>query len=703
MGIEDALRKADGSASNWDSIKELSKLEKFDSDAYKKNMQKRRHFKVRFGRGAENGTKTTTSEGAKVEPVSTEENPKSSIENPADSSEDELKDDDYETEVNLNEEYYGFDEGHQEGELDHQTSTLEYQILHYPLKPRDKKELMKKLPDVNRERVDFVDKYIDIFQECPSSGRSFSQAEAFAIFKDYKEYIADLDPDQVPNSKIGVLLELETMLEEKMEAAKAAGDEKAYKSCEKAFLMISDLETAEAAEEYYNMGNASQDRGSVIAMNAYIKNLIDREGYCGTQEMRNRKPPIEGGALRLERNLKVLDLLKPRRMAPGEMTTDGRVSTEEEPITADYPIADLARELDRTDFSADDWRFIEQFSHRGKELHNYVDSLNVAKKDRRNREEFKKRAGEYDKTIKWLRSETPTEELPEQVQEMLKREKLTDREIAGRFYQAETSLRKRVELLRGDGDLPEAIQQALDASGQGRSEYADTLEAKANELHQKALDAYNGRITDEQREAANKVPIRREELARRQEKSRDTLLRSAKIADTQYRAVKNMIKRTPEDFARQVLLSEIEGLPKVPANVQEYLFRNYGKNITALKVMTGDPSSKTFYADRLIQLRKTVRKDAVYYGKYAKYIESKYGDDAAYDVETGTTEIKPSQSVRKEERFINEEVLPALDQLITKIGGEVPYDDAEKEARASAEAESAEEEEVEDNGERIAA
>ena len=703
MGIEDALRKVDGSASNWDSIKDLSKLEKFDSDAYKKKIQKRRHFKVRFGRGGEKGTKNTEQGDStpKVEPapeVATSENPETTTENP-----DVTEEDDYESEINLSEDYYGFDEGHQEGELDHQTSTLEYQILHYPLRPKDKMDLLKQLPDDNRERVDFVDKYIDLFQECPSSGRSFSQAEAFAIFKDYKEHVSGLDPDQVPSSKMGVLLELETMLEDKMTAAKAEGDEKAYKSCEKAFLMISDLETSEAVEEYYSIGEASQDRGSVIAMRSYIKNLIDKEGYCGTQEMRDHKPPIEGGALRLERNFKILELLRPHMMSPGETTEDGRVSTEEEPILTDYPIADLAREIDRTDFSAEDWRFIEQFSHRGKELHNFINALNEAKKDRRNRDEYSRRASEYGKSIEWLRSDTPIEELPEQVQEMLKREKLTNREIAGRFYQAETSTRKRIELLRGDGDLPEAIQQALDASGQSRSEYANSLEAKASELHQKALDAYNGNITDEQREAANKIPIRREELALRQEHTRDVLLKSAKIAESQFRAVKKMLMRKPEDFARQVLLAEVDGMPQVSKDAQEYLFRNYGQNITALKVMSGDPSSKTFYADRLIQLRKTVRKDAAYYGKYARFQESKFGVNIGFDLKTGTTEKDPSQAMRKEESFINETVLPALDQIITRIGGEVPYDDEEKEARASAEEEPAEEEEAIDDGELIAA
>ena len=653
MGIEARLRRIDGSGSNWDSVEDLSRRETFNSNMYKKTPQKS-HFKVRFGRGA----KSESAERG-----------------------DPIKEDGYDSETNLGEDNYGFDEGHQEGELDHQSSTLEYQILHYSLGPRDKRELIAKLPDENRERVDFVDKYIDIFQDCPSSGRSFSQAEAFALFKDYKEHISNFEPDQIPSSKMGVLLELETMLEEKMEAAKTAGDEKLYQSCEKAFLMVSDLETSEAIEEYYNIAEASQDHGSVIAMRSYIKGLLDREGYCGTEDMRKHKPPIEGGALRLEKNLRILELLRPRTMSPGETTDDGRISTEEDPILADYPIADLAREIERTDFSAEDWRFIEQFSHRGKELHNYIDAFNIAKKDRRNSEEYRKRADEYDKTIEGLRSDEPDEKLPPQVQEMLKREKLTNREIAGRFYEAETSTRIRVEMLRSDGDLPEMIQQALDASGQSRSEYADALETKASELHQKAVDAYNGNITDEQREAANRLPIRREELARRQEHSRDALLNSAKVADAQFRAVKMMMKRKPEDFARQVLLSEIKGMPQVPTDVQEYLFRNYGKNTTALKVMTGKPSSKTFYVDRLIQLRKTVRKDAVYYGKYAHYQESKYGIAVGYDVETGTVEEEPSYAMRKDESFINEEVLPALDRIIEKIGGEVPLDNEERKAR----------------------
>lgn len=705
MGIEDVLRKAEGSDSNWDSIMELEKQGKFDSDAYKKKMQKRRHFKVRFGRsskenikGAEQGQGETA---PKVEPTpesTATENPEATAENT-----DVTEEDDYESETTLSEEYYGFDEGHQEGELDYQTSTLEYQILHYPMKPKDKIDLMRQLPDSNRERVDFVDKYIDLFQECPSSGRSFSQAEAFAIFRDYKEYASSLKPEEVPSSKMGVLLELETMLEKKMADAKEAGDEKTYKSCEKAFYMISDLETSEAVEEYYSLGEASQDRGSALAMRSYIKGIIDREGYAGTKEMRDHKPPIEGGALRLERNFKILEMLQPHYMQPGETTDDGRVSTEEDPILADYPIADLVRDLERTDFTAEDWRFIEQFSHRGKEFHDYVNAINEAKKDRRNREDYRKRAESYDRTIKWLRSDTPTEELPEQVQEMLKREKLTNQQIAGRFYEAETSTRARIKMLRGDGDLPEVIQQALDASGQSRSEYADSLEAKADELHQKALDAYRGKMTKEQREAADKVPIRREELARRQEESRDALLASARVSDAQYRAVKKMLERTPEKFAQQVLLSEIEGMPQVPEDVQEYLFRNYGKDTTALKVMTGKPGSKSFYVDRLRQLRRTVRKDAVRYGKTAKYQESRFGKDLGLDYATGAVEKEPSRALREEESFINEKVLPALDQIITKIGGEIPYDEEERKAQGVAEEEPAEEEEATNDGERIAA
>ena len=696
MGIENTLRKIDGTDSHWNSVQEVAKLETFNSDTGEKKPRKRSPLKWPFGRRGEKKTKGTAEQGDLT--PKKESAPEATVDNP-----DVTEDEDFESEVILNKENYGFDEGHQEGELDYQTSTLEYQILHYSLRPEDRKDLMEQLPDDNRERVDFVDKYINLFQECPSSGRSFSQAEAFALFRDYKEHISDLSPDQVPSSKVGVLLELEAMLEEKMKATKAAGDEEAYKSCEKAFLMISDLETSEAIEEYYNIAKTNQDRGSAIAMRSYIKNLIDREGYCGTAKMRNHKPPIEGGALRLERNLKILELLQPRTMSPGETTEDGRTSTEENPILADYPIADLAREINRTDFSTEDWYFIEQFSHRGKELHDYIRAFNEAKKDLENRNDYRKRTSEYDKSIQWLRSDTPTEKLPTQIQEMLKREKLTNREIAGRFYEAETSTRKRIEMLRGDGELPEVVQRALDASGQGRSEYINTLEAKANELHQKAMDAYNGNITDEQREKANKIPIRREELARRQEHSRDALLKSAKIANNQYRAVKTMVKRTPEDFARQVLLSEIKDMPQVPKDAQEYLFRNYGKSMTALKVLSGNPSSKTFYTDRLIQLRKAVRADAVYYGKIARSQESKYGTSIAFDYETGTAEEDLSSAMRKEESLINEKILPALDRIIARIGGKVPYDDEEKEAKKSAIQESDKDDEVTSDGERVAA
>ena len=696
MGIENTLRKIDGTDSHWDSVQEVAKLKTFNSDTDKKIPRKRSPFKWPFGRRGEKKTKGTAEQGDLT--PKKESAPEATVDNP-----DVTEDEDFESEVILNKENYGFDEGHQEGELDYQTSTLEYQILHYALRPKDKKDLMEQLPDDNRERVDFVDKYINLFQECPSSGRSFSQAEAFALFRDYKEHISDLSPDQVPSSKVGVLLELEAMLEEKMEAAKAAGDEEAYKSCEKAFLMISDLETSEAIEDYYDIAKTNQDRGSAIAMRSYIKNLIDREGYCGTAKMRNHKPPIEGGALRLERNLKILELLQPRTMSPGETTEDGRTSTEENPILADYPIADLASEIDRTDFSTEDWHFIEQFSYRGKELHDYIRAFYEAKKDLKNRDDYRKRASEYSKSIQWLRSDTPTEKLPAQIQEMLKREKLTNREIAGRFYEAETSTRKRIEMLRGDGELPEVIQRALDASGQSRPEYANTLEVKANELHQKAMDAYNGNITDEQREKANKIPIRREELAHRQERSRDALLESAVVADNQYRAVKTMVKRTPEDFARQVLLSEVENMPQVPKDAQAYLFRNYGKSMTALKVLSGNPSSKSFYTDRLIQLRKTVRADAVYYGKIARSQESKYGTSIAFDYETGTSEENPSSAMRKEESLINEKILPALDRIIARIGGEVPYDDEEKEAKKSAKQESDKDDEVTSDGERVAA
>ena len=573
------------------------------------------------------------------------------------------KQDDLEADTS-EEEALDLDSGEQESELDHQTATLEYKLLYYKIDAKTKKEMLDSLPEKNRERVRFVEQYIDILNTCPSSGRALTRKEAFDIYEDYQAHIADMAPEDRPMSKIGVLCEIEDMLEEKKKTALESGNTELADSYGYKLMMISDQETLANVKEYYALCNDSRTSGSYFEMVSYIKNKIEQEGYSGTLEMRNHKPPILGGALRIERNLKLMDMLN--EDVEGGSDSNARRKSLLKIMQSKEAGGGLSRE---------DWRFLEQFSERGKELHNYVNALDRARIDRKNRDEYEDSYKQRMEIAGLLRERTPTEDLPDQIIEMLLKERPNEAQIAERFYAMEASHRARVKILRGDGELPPAIQKRLERTGLSREEYADQLEAEADEMRKKGDAADRGEFTDEQREIMKKLMITRKELAERHENTGLALHESALKANREYQAIKHALERTPDDYMNEVLCVNREGAPEIPQDVREYVYRNYGNSISALAVTSPDYGKSTFPVSRLARLCKLIKKSQEKLDKSANWHDRAYGDEAHFDFDSSVYIQGETNYYREESTFIGEKVLPALEAMVKFLGGTLPYED----------------------------
>lgn len=451
---------------------------------------------------------------------------------------------------------------------------IEHDLLYYEY--RNKKasaEMMSQLSPERQDRIKFIKRNLDLFRDCPSVGRTMQPKEAIDIYNDYQARIENLPDDRpVPQTRDEILQEMETMLEEQIQAAEDSGDEEARVTAGTRYDMILDLEAIASIPEYRKYGEQLPIFGSRKEFNDYIRDKILQEGYAGTQKMNAAERPIIGGAKSVEKVFKAIELLS------------GDQSAEE---------IWKALEADENQ-GAVDWDAIEAFSPRGHELHTYVANMEVAREAEREAAEKAPRKeaqaqGRRD-IAEALVSDAPLAELPEEARRVvIERKYLT---VAARLHEMANSERAKAEMLRGRGPIDEQLQAELKAGGWTRLAYAAYLKRHAEELDQKGTDVDTRQNLDDRRiSIIMRQPVSRAEIADEFRQSADRLEGEAQKYRRRPQEFSEMFARSRDDFARDILMVGQEGIPSLPKEVEDYLCRNYQFNISVNSPLGNEPGS----------------------------------------------------------------------------------------------------------------
>ena len=394
-----------------------------------------------------------------------------------------------------------------------------------------RRRLMESLPEDRRERIHFVENNIDISNPCPSTGMAISQSEAFMLYNDYRDYEARLNPDDRSTGKVAVLCDIEDMLNEKISIASKTGDSELVDSYGRLLAMISDQEALASKSIYYTLGEECRTKGSRIDMVAYIKGVIEIEGYSGTKQMHEANPDSVGGVLRLEYNLKLMDKL----LENSREGADG--------VIKDEPIKLVAETIKNEDLSKIDWNFLMQFSSRGVELFNYATLFRNAESHIRRAESFKEKADKH-----------PNE----------------------------------------------------------------------------------------------------------------TLLEYAKREKQAFDDIKAILKRTPDDFAKDILHVGQEGVPEIPQDVQDYLFRNYGYDGEVL-LSNGDATISP-----LAKIYMKLIANQMIIANWAKRYKSAYPNNFFIDLNDYRYIEDENNSYQVEADYIGSRILPVLEATMRALGDTIP-------------------------------
>ena len=452
-------------------------------------------------------------------------------------------------------------------------NAIEKNLLYYDFSNKNAiSEMMAQLPREKQERVKFIKGNLDLFQDCPSVGRTMMPSEAIAIYDDYREYIEDMPDDERPKDRLGVLGAMSAMLEGQLEAAEASGDEEARVTAGRHYDMILDLEAVASIPEYRKYAQDITIFGSRREFNAYIRDKILREGYAGTQAMNAAEHPVLGGAQSVEKVFKALDLLN-----------------------SDKPIEEIWSTLEADENEgAIDWDPIEAFSLRGHELHTYVS--NKAESQRAEAEAETKaaqkeaRANDKRRIAEALSSDTPTSELPEDIKQIIVEKKYLL--VADRLHGIARSDRAKVERLRAKGPLDADLRAELAQKGFSRLAYAAYLKRHAEEMDQKGLDVDMRRNLDDRRIGMiMRQTVSRADLAEEYLASANTLDREAQKYRRRPQEFSEMFGRSEDDFASEVLMAGQEGFPSYSEEVEDYLRRNFRFSIAANYPIGNQPGS----------------------------------------------------------------------------------------------------------------
>lgn len=547
-------------------------------------------------------------------------------------------------------------------------SYIEYQLLHLAWDTKSFNDTLKLLPEEKQERVKFVNRNMDITEFCPSTGRRFGTKEAFALYEDYKKYLDDIGEENPPRNRTDILLKMQEMLQYRMREAQEKGDNEQVEMCQNAYYMLRDNEAMASKYEYCGFARSIITRGSMTEFQEYVSGKIDREGGNGTSEMIERGDI--GGAAVIERTCVVLKMLTSHELSAGQKSIDGRTSTEEEPVTAERSIADIAMDIHAEgNINAIDWDAVIKFSSRGRELYNYYQTLSMALNNKKLIARERRLARGHERAINLLRSDTPVEELPADIKKMLELERPTEAQVAAGYRKEEALCRERASALSGEGELSPELQDLLNQSNKSREELAADYAAQAEEKANQAAHIEAGHLTSEEHKQVVSRPITREELAdlharslRGQEKS---IARYNKNMDI----LEELFKRDRGSFEQEVLRGGVDAVPKFPEDVADFLYREYGKDNETLLAFDVQESGKEaqFAAKRLMSIYKQLEKRLDSLKRYSNYIVNRYGYEAAINLDFPITELLPSHDYDTEASYLEEQVMPAVKEAIMSI------------------------------------
>lgn len=546
-------------------------------------------------------------------------------------------------------------------EAEEQFYDMQYLEL-YESSSRLREKMLKQIPEERRERVKFVDRYVDIFQYCASEGQRMSQTEAYQLYEDYSNHIEQMSEDERPHTRVGVLGEMGHMLHDQIEEAQQDGDEATVRMYQSRFNMVQDLEAAAEIPSYYEQIQNMNIFGSKMLLRRYIRDKIEQEGSRGTKRMRESEPPYVGGALSVEATLGVL-----------------------ESIDSDAPMSEIWANLNLNDYEGNiDWSAIEQFGSRGKELHDYYMNLSAAAEKKNQRNEYDENTRKFKESADLLRSDTPIEELPEYLQEAIEDEKIS--QIAEKLRATLEADRKKIADLRGEGELDSQLQSELSEKGLTRGGYATFLEERLKKREERYNRIVNHDASEGQRAIIDSYQISREDLAARYDRYAQLYSESAAACRQDFRQFREMFNRTKGDFADRILLDGEEGIPECSQDVIDYLYTNYHYDGSANGIGFGE--SPSLCVVRLKHIMGEVEKRSKWLSRTARYTEKNFGSliDVEDDIRNlpgitedvsdsfilfGTGEWIPSQPYEDGAKFLDEEVIPSLQAIIDAINSKI--------------------------------
>lgn len=211
------------------------------------------------------------------------------------------------------------------------------------------------------EETAFVEKYFNTTVPCPSTGEKVSEEEARQLFRDYREYAARNGHDRRKHTKYAVFVEIDSMLEERIKNAEAAGDAETKADSERLLKEVLDLEARAAIPQYLGDAKDLQAYGDKESFKKYITNEVWSKGY--------------EGSLNVERTLGVL-----------------------EELNENWPIEEVWRSVTQDGREGGvNWQAVSMYSERGHELQNFDKGMraNISDEARekilsRSKEEFMK-------------------------------------------------------------------------------------------------------------------------------------------------------------------------------------------------------------------------------------------------------------------------------------------------------------------------
>ncbi len=533
----------------------------------------------------------------------------------------------------------------------------------------ERAEAARELSGEQLDRLKFIDKNLDMLQVCPSTDRRLTLQEAYQLYDDYNEYVATLDEDSRPQSKLGILTEMETMLEGKINDFKTSGDSVALKNERIKYSMVQDLESMTSVAYYYKNIEDVNHFGSRLLLRRYIREKVQKEGYNGTAEMHNQEPPRIGGALGVEATLGVIEVLD-----------------------SDEPISVLNNELNYDAKGDIDWDAVVRFSPRGRELYKYQGGLRIAESKKKEIENFDGYAKIFETTFKMLESKEPRKkisEFPLEVREDLIREEVLH--VIEGYYGLLGNNLDKIMRLKDNTELDFSLQDELNKTGKSRDEYATYLEERNQKIRDTISDFKVGNISSKKRNYLLSCwPSQSDVLAARYKERAKSYSSVSKILKRDFEQIMDMYRRKDDDFVEEVLKAGLDNAPELPRDVSDYLCRNYKYDTVVNAVGVEIGGSLSLKKGRIEKIVSDIKGRIDQLSQEAKTCERIFGDSIGIDLDdnvgldpgvreipeleelsVGIGEIAPAKDYIEEKRFLNERVIPSIEAIMRAIDDEI--------------------------------